>query len=60
MAKTAFPCKFYSGLQVVETADCHQSIKNQRSQSIIDVHHHRLQRGQDEDQGQGAGEGHLA
>lgn len=44
----------------METADCHQSIKNQRSQSNIDVHHHCLQRGQDEDQGQGAGEGHLA
>lgn len=44
----------------METADCHQIIKNQRSQSIIDVHHHPHQRGQDEDQGQGAGEGHLA
>lgn len=44
----------------METADYHQSIKNQRSQSIIDVHHHPHQRGQDEDQGQGAGEGHLA
>lgn len=45
----------------METAGCHQNIKNQRSQSITDVRHHPPQRGQDkEDQGQGAGEGHLA
>lgn len=42
----------------METAECHQNIKNQKSRSITDVRRHPHQRGQDKED-QGAGEGHL-